>query len=132
MRPGHADDVYFSKSSYIAVGDPFKQVANMALMGTRSAAKDGHLKAGHDKAFSPAKLIVHQRKEMQAAYEYKEEGVDKKKNYRDEDGGVVVGPRNFVTNPMKKGKAGTTKGTMIGEKYPYMEDDYNVKKKIEK
>jgi len=40
--------------SYISVDDPFIMTGKMAL---RSFTKDGHLKAGHEKAFKPAKII---------------------------------------------------------------------------
>ena len=40
------------------------------------------------------------------AYEYIEEGPIKKPSYRDEDGEVKTGSRNFLTNPMKKGRVG--------------------------
>lgn len=40
--------------SYISVGDPFIMTGKMAM---RPFTKDGHLKAGHEKAFKPAKII---------------------------------------------------------------------------
>jgi hypothetical protein len=40
--------------TYISVGDPFIMAGKMAM---RSFTKDGHLKAGHEKAFKPAKII---------------------------------------------------------------------------
>jgi hypothetical protein len=42
---------------------------------------------------------------------------------------VIIGPRNFLISPMKKGKVG--KMTSLGGNIPYMEDDYNIKKKLE-
>jgi hypothetical protein len=42
----------------------------------------------------------------------------------------MIGPKNFVTNPMKEGKPGTKKGTSFGGIVPYMEDDYDIKKKL--
>jgi hypothetical protein len=58
-----------------------------------------------------------------------EHGVEKKKNFKDEEGAVIVGPKNFLIMPMKKGKVG--KMTTLGGVIPYMEDDYNTKKKLE-
>jgi NAD/NADP transhydrogenase beta subunit len=46
---------------------------------------------------------------MKAAYEHMTDRKEVKKNFRDEDGAVVIGPRNFFTNPPKKGEVG--KGT---------------------
>lgn len=42
---------------------------------------------------------------------------------------MIIGPRNFLISPMKKGKVG--KMTSLGGNIPYMEDDYNIKKKLE-
>ena len=52
MKTGKTDSQLFSRPSYVSTGDPFKQVAKMSL---RTTVKDGHIKAGHDKAFVPAK-----------------------------------------------------------------------------
>ena len=92
----------------------------------RSFTKDGHLKAGHDKAFSPAR-DPHEK--VKAVFPYIEEGVPKKKSFKDEEGAVKIGPRNFLISPMKKGKVG--KMTTLSGLIPYMEDDYNIKKKLE-
>ena len=52
-----------------------------------------------------------------------------KKDYKDEEGRVVIGPRNFTTIPMKRGKVG--KLTYFGGQIPYKEDDtYGNKKKL--
>jgi len=40
--------------TYISIGDPFIMAGKMAM---RSFSKDGHLKAGHEKVFKPAKII---------------------------------------------------------------------------
>jgi len=55
-------------------------------------------------------------------------GPKPKKNYKDPDEGVLIGPRNFTTKPLKRGKIGL--GVHFGGKIPYMEDDYNAKKKL--
>ena len=36
---------------------------------------------------------------------------------------MVIAPRNFITNPPKKGQVG--KQTYFGGKIPYQEDDFN-------
>ena len=52
MKVGHTDSILFGKPSYVSIGNPFKI---NAMEGMRSFIKDGHIKAGHDKAFSPAR-----------------------------------------------------------------------------
>ena len=94
-------------------------------MGGRTTVKDGHLKAGHDKNFKPAK-DPHVR--VKATYEYIHLGPPKKVSHKDEDGAVVIGPKNILTNPIKVGKTG--KGTIIGDKIDYMPEDYDAKRKI--
>ena len=53
-----------------------------------------------------------------------------KKNFRAEDGQreVMIGPRNFLTNPPKAGIVG--KRTTFSGITPYMEDDYMRPKKL--
>lgn len=56
-----------------------------------------------------------------------------KKSYKDPDGGVLIGPRNFLTNPMKKGIIDGKKekrGPTFGGPIPYMESGYNIEKEI--
>lgn len=55
-------------------------------------------------------------------------GPKPKKCYKDAVEGVLIGPRNFTTKPLKSGKVGP--GTTFSGKIPYMEDDYNIKKKL--
>ena len=57
-------------------------------------------------------------------------GPGPKKNFRDEEGAVKTGPRNITVIPCKLGKCG--KNVLIGEKIPYIEDDYNIAKKLAK
>lgn len=94
-----------------------------ALAGMRSLAKDGFLKAGHEMNFKPAKMV--KEKIYQASYAYLPNPENKKKSYRDEEGAVIIGPRNFTTIPMKKGIVG--KLTTFSGVIPYKESNYNVK-----
>jgi len=55
--------------------------------------------------------------------EHMVENAHTKKMYRDEEGAVITEPRNFLTNPPKKGQIGD--GTYFAEPLKYMEDDYN-------
>jgi hypothetical protein len=63
----------------------------------------------------------------------------KKKTYRDEEGAVLIAPRNFLTNPMKKGMINGKRGPQYRGPFfdevgygalKYMESDYNIEKKI--
>lgn len=63
-----------------------------------------------------------------ASYEYIPQGADKKKSYKDEEGAVIIGPRNFTTKPLRRGKIGV--GTTFGGSIPFLGDDYDAKKKI--
>ena len=55
---------------------------------------------------------------------------EKKKHFRDEDGRVITSPKNFLTNPPKKGKV--TKKTTF-EPFPaFVADDYSYPKTLHK
>lgn len=90
----------------------------------------------HELDFRPAKTISHPKKDARSAYPYKEEGPAVKKKFRDEEGAVLIAPRGFLTNPMKKGlihgKKGQ-RGPFFDEPgtgaLKYVESDYNVAKK---
>jgi len=54
LKKGKTENVYFARaSSYTAIGDPYKEPG----LAMRTSVKDGHLKAGHDKAFIPTKHV---------------------------------------------------------------------------
>ena len=51
------------------------------------------------------------------------------KNFRDDESKeVMIQPKNILTNPPKNGRVG--KNTYFADPIPYMEDDYNLPKKI--
>lgn len=57
-----------------------------------------------DVTWKNAKVVTHAKKSNMAAYENKpENNPDLKKNFKDEDGGVITGPPNIKAQPMKKG-----------------------------
>jgi hypothetical protein len=86
----------------------------------RYTVKDGHLKAGHDRAFKPAKIV---QEKVKAPYEHTTELVDVKKHILDEDGKVITAPRNIVTNPPKSGTQ--YKRTCFSPIPAFMPDDFN-------
>jgi len=68
-----------------------------------------------------------------AAYEYVCKETLPKKSYKDPETGVAIGPRNFLTNPMKKGVVdgkAFKRGPTFGGTIRYMESNYNIEKEI--
>jgi len=70
----------------------------------RTEKKNGHIAAGHDRAFKPAKDPG--IKVDKAPFEYLPTDFLKKKNFRDGEGAVIIGPKNITTIPLKLGKLG--------------------------
>ena len=52
------------------------------------------------------------------------------KNRKGPDGGVITEPRNFLTNPPKKGLVG--KGTLLGPRPEHLADPYERKRQLER
>ena len=53
-------------------------------------------------------------------------GNQKKRQYRDADGAVIIEPKGFLTNPVKRGRT----RSVVFEDYEYKGDDYNAKNKM--
>ena len=66
----------------------------------REANKDALKDSGHDFAFKPAKDI---NRKVKADFPHMQEENIVKKNHKDADGHVIIDPRNFQTNNIKKG-----------------------------
>ena len=99
----------------------------------RTSKKNGHLDAGHDKAFCPSKLSYGLSSKhsnfvgIKPPFEYiPEKTGTEKKNFKDEEGNVITAPPNMKVMPGKLGKVG--KSVLLGEKIPYIEDPYDAKK----
>ena len=73
----------------------------------------GIANAGHEKDGGFAKKV--KEREYHASYEHMTDRREIVKNYRDEEGAVIIAPRNFLTNPIKAGRVGkqTTLGGII-------------------
>lgn len=56
-RHGKTEDVYFSRGTYNAIGDPFKQAANAMMGGRAPLNREVALKAGHEVDFKPARMV---------------------------------------------------------------------------
>lgn len=54
--------------------------------------------------------------------------VEKKKNRKGPDGAVIIEPRNFLTNPPKKGEVG--KGTSFRGTFEHLPDPFDRKKEL--
>ncbi|EGR30625.1 hypothetical protein IMG5_127650 [Ichthyophthirius multifiliis] len=56
---------------------------------------------------------------------------DKIYNKRDENGNIITGPKNFLTNPTKQGQGNTTIGHLFNH-VNYENDPYNREKEMDK
>lgn len=91
----------------------------------RTLKFEGYKDAGHDKEFKPAKDI--QRK-VKADFQHMTDHVEKKKCRKGEDGAVIIEPRNFLTNPPKKGEVG--KGTTFSGILPHLPDPFDRRREL--
>jgi len=130
-KTGKTDAVYFEKSSYVSVSDPFKKPVVQPSYNIHTTENCRPMdidksKSLHDARFKPAKHV--REKYYKASFEHMTERVEVKKDFRDADGNVVTAPKNFYSNPPKEGETG--KGTYF-ERFPqHVPDDYNYPKKV--
>ena len=129
MKKGNVDAILFSRPTYNAIGDPFKMAgASMA----RTTKKNGHIDAGHEKAFMPAKTSFGLKGTesnsvgIKPPYAYMPQGVGPKKDYKDEEGNVRTAPPNMKVMKGKIGKVG--KFVTLGGNIDYISDPYDAKK----
>ena len=76
----------FGKPSYVSTGDLYK--SNSATLLRKFNASDSKIK--HDTAFRP--LVATKEKLHKASYEHLADHLTVKKNYKDVDGRVKLGP----------------------------------------
>jgi hypothetical protein len=69
----------------------------------REQKKDGFKDAGHDFNFKPAKSVAHG---LGTGFNHLTDHKEVNKCRKGPDGAVVIEPRNFLTNPPKKGVVG--------------------------
>lgn len=114
------------KPTYNAIGDPFKEAAKTIL---RKENRGREIEMGNEKPFRPAR---HVRQPVNSTYQHMQDFVEVKKNFMSEENPreVMIGPRNFLTNPPKAGTTG--KKTTFGGAVPYIsyEDEYNRPKAL--
>lgn len=122
-KKGHIDSVLFSKPTYISQGDPFKEAAKVPM---RNSVKDGFKQGGHELNFKPAKSVP---RPVKADFPHMKDYEEKKINRKGPDG-VITEPRNFLTNPPKRGLVG--KGTTLGGKIDYLPDPFERKRELER
>lgn len=117
-RGSAIDAVLFDAPSYNAVGDPYK--AKGDVIG-RKTDRERIMAAGHEMLFKPTKTV--KERLYRHPYAHMAQTVQVKKNFRDEEGAIQIGPRNIQTNPMKRGKVG--KNTTFQGTIPYIEDEFS-------
>lgn len=93
----------------------------------RESKLDGFKEGGHEANFKPAKTI--QRK-VKADFEHMSDYKAVSKVRKGPDGSVITEPRNFLTNPPKKGEVG--KGTSFAGKIEHLPDPFDRKKEFER
>ena len=122
LKKGGIDKVLFSAPSKNC-DEPYVMPGNAIARKTNMNAITG---AGHEKNWTYAKV---KKEGMQMTYEHMTDRREVVKNFRDEEGNVVIAPRNFLTNPIKKGRVG--KNTTFGGQIPFKHgDDYMISKEI--
>lgn len=123
--------IYKASVSYTTTNDPYKPSYGAGL---RTLMKNGHQIMGkHEQNFVPAKNETHVKKGKGMCYEYMENPPPKRRATKDEEGIVILEPRNFTTVPMKTGVMDGKKdkrGPTFGGKIEYIPSDYNIEKKM--
>jgi hypothetical protein len=121
-KSGKINDAYFEPPKFATVNDPFKD--NLAISHTLNKERAKKMIETHEVAFKPGGPV----KEKVAIYPHESDYVERKKNFRDpESHEVKVGPKNFMTNPPKKGEANSTPGVLLGGDLPHEPDPYGRK-----
>lgn len=130
-KKGSGDSVLFSKPSYVFQGSFKDDKHEIYRDAGKFALRDGKKPAGaadHEgKSFRPARNTnprpyIVEHKHMQDINHVE-------KRFRDEDGGVAIGPKNFFTMPAKKGNP-QMKNAQFNKLVEHMEEDYNAPKKL--
>ena len=99
MKKGAIDGCLFSKPGYVTQGDLFHDAGTLKM---RDAGQGPFSKDLHEKQFKPGGPV----KQKHLPYEHAAEGQRMRLSRRDEDGKVITAERNFLTCPVKQGKAG--------------------------
>lgn len=123
-KKGNIDSVLFSKPNYISIGDPYKPPGKVPM---RDSKRDGFREGGHEVNFKPAKTV--QRK-VKADFQHMTDHREVSKCRKGPDGSVITEPRNFLTNPPKRGVIG--KNTTFSGQIPHLPDPYERKREFEK
>lgn len=124
-KSGKINDAYFSPPTFATVEDPFKD--NLAINHSQNKERAKRMIDTHEVAFKPGGPI----KEKVSIFPHESDLVEKKKNFRDsETREVKIGPKNFMTNPPKKGEANTTPGVLLGGYPPHETDPYDRKMQL--
>lgn len=113
LRKGKTPDVYFEKPAFCSVGDPYvkKAIKPQAVSDTAP--------------FKPAGPP----KETVSPFPHEVSETHRKKNFRDAEGAVVVGPKNVRTSPPKKGEGASTPGVLFSG-LPAVSEPYERKHQL--
>eukprot|EP00357_Protocruzia_adherens_P037001 CAMPEP_0115026734 /NCGR_PEP_ID=MMETSP0216-20121206/34958_1 /TAXON_ID=223996 /ORGANISM="Protocruzia adherens, Strain Boccale" /LENGTH=279 /DNA_ID=CAMNT_0002401937 /DNA_START=28 /DNA_END=863 /DNA_ORIENTATION=+ len=119
-KKGKGRDGLFSEVGYLALGDPYIEQAKIK----RKQEREKNSKNPHDVAFKPGGALKNIRGSNLHESPYPHMGGDKttKKMYKDPEGGVITGPKNFLTSG---------KGKSFWDYPEYLSDDYDNKRKLE-
>lgn len=108
IMPDTNKGIYQASSSYVTTNDPYKSAAGAGL---RTLMKNGHQIVGkHEVNFVPAKQMTHNKKEKGSTVLYMPNPPPPRRKTKDEEGIVILAPRNFTTVPMKVGVMDGKKG----------------------
>ena len=115
-KKGKTNDVSFGRPAYLAEsseGAVIRNAANLSLSPAKTA------RVPHERAWRTGSSL----KPPRMSYEYMEPFVHKKIQRRDNDGAVIIEPRNFMTSPMKKGSS-MTPGCSFQESRRHMSEPF--------
>jgi hypothetical protein len=119
---GRTDKSFFDKPSRIGVDCPYepskwqmRPFDPKPQIALHDAAKFKPVKAAREKLYV-------------APYEHKSDRVEFKKQIKDEDGHVITQPRNFYSNPGKRGK--TAKGSCFMPFPEFVPCDFDWPRKL--
>lgn len=123
-RKGKNNDALFSPTSFLSIGEKYKDPPKFYL---NEKIRSEKMRKSHDVVFKPGGPT-----DNVTIFEYKSPDRPKMKKKRDSDGNVIFEPRNFYTSPAKKGAPGVSPGTMFGEAFEHITEPYDRPKELKR
>jgi len=124
-KSGKTESSYFSKTSYVSIGDPYIDQASIERQYQISRKK----KFPHEAEFKPADGT--KSDPFKAIFKHEAEFTTEKKNHRGLDGKVICGPKNITVNPPKSGHGSSNIGHLFSKHPQHMKDEYNRQREME-